>query len=116
MICKPRSWPRNPRSMSLQGLLEVAVRRHPSKTALVTADGEVSYALLEHMVKGLAGGLVSQGVQPGDRVAWMLPNSLAAVVLSLACYRIKAVSVPVNVRYTEQELKYMHLGLVFCHN
>lgn len=96
--------------MSLQGLLEPLVQRHPRKTALVTAQGEVSYASLEAMVKGLAGGLVARGVQVGDRVAWMLPNGLAAVLLSLACYRIRAVSVPVNVRYTQQELSYMHLA------
>ena len=43
----------------------------------------------------MAGGLRARGVRRGDAVAWQLPNSLAAAVLTRACWRIGAVAAPV---------------------
>ncbi len=47
------------------------------------------------MVAAVAGGLCERGVTKGDAVAWQIPNSLAAVVLPRACWRIGAVAAPV---------------------
>ena len=43
----------------------------------------------------VAGGLRARGVGRGDAVAWQVPNSLAAAVLTRACWRIGAVAAPV---------------------
>ncbi|MEE4186057.1 MAG: acetoacetate--CoA ligase [Gammaproteobacteria bacterium] len=52
---------------------------------------EVSRAELRQMVLRAAGGLRSLGVQPGDRVAAVLPNCLEAVVALLAAATVGAV-------------------------
>jgi cyclohexanecarboxylate-CoA ligase len=49
----------------------------------------------ESLVAQVAGGLRSRGVRAGDAVAWQVPNSLAAIVLARACWRIGAVASPV---------------------
>ncbi len=75
----------------------------PTLDALVTArggevvDGEtrLSAAQVDALVAMVAGGLRSRGVRRGDAVAWQLPNSLAAAVLTRACWRLGAVAAPV---------------------
>ncbi len=47
------------------------------------------------LVGRVAGGLRARGVRRGDAVAWQVPNSLAAAVLTRACWRIGAVAAPV---------------------
>ncbi len=55
----------------------------------------------------VAGALVARGVRPGDRVAGVLPKSVAAVVLHLACLRAGAVHLPVNPGATDDELAHV---------
>jgi acyl-coenzyme A synthetase/AMP-(fatty) acid ligase len=47
------------------------------------------------LVATVAGGLRKQGVRRGEAVAWQVPNSLAAAVLTRACWRIGAVAAPI---------------------
>ena len=47
------------------------------------------------LVASVAGGLRARGVRRGEAVAWQVPNSLAAAVLSRACWRLGAVAAPV---------------------
>lgn len=55
----------------------------------------------------VAAALRHRGIGKGDRVAWFLPNSLEAVLTTLACYEIGAISLPLNYRYTAQEARYV---------
>ncbi len=50
----------------------------------------------ERRVARVAGGLIEAGVVPGDGVCWQRPNSVEAVVLYRACWRVGAVAVPVH--------------------
>ena len=54
----------------------------------------------------LANALVKLGVQPGDRVAVQVEKSPEALMLYLACVRVGAVYLPLNVAYTLAELDY----------
>jgi cyclohexanecarboxylate-CoA ligase len=65
---------------------------------VVLVDGPVraSGRQLEARVARTAGGLSKCGVEPGDAVAWQLPNSAAAVVAYRACWRLGAVAVPIH--------------------
>jgi cyclohexanecarboxylate-CoA ligase len=75
----------------------------PTLDALLTANGgeivdgsaRLSPEAVNDVVARVAGGLRSQGVKRGDVVAWQLPNSLAAAILTRACWRIGAVAAPV---------------------
>ncbi len=46
------------------------------------------------------------GVQPGDRVAAQIDKSAEAVFLYVACLRMGAVFVPINVANTRNEVEY----------
>ena len=50
---------------------------------------------VDSLVATVAGGLRSRGVRRGQVVAWQVPNSLAAAVLTRACWRLGAVAAPV---------------------
>jgi acyl-CoA synthetase (AMP-forming)/AMP-acid ligase II len=91
----------------LQNLLNLALDAYPARTAIRCGDRAITYADLNYLVGKAAAGFARLGVNPGDRVAWFLPNSLEAVVTTLACYRIGAVSVPVNYRYVAPEVQYV---------
>ena len=62
---------------------------------IVDGDTRLSPAQAEALVASLAGGLKSRGVTRGAAVAWQVPNSLAAAVLTRACWRIGAVAAPI---------------------
>ena len=71
-------------------------------TLLAAHGGEVidgatrlTAAEADTLVATVAGGLRERGVGRGDAVAWQVPNSLAAAVLTRACWRIGAVAAPV---------------------
>ena len=62
---------------------------------VVDGDTRLSASQADALVATVAGGLKERGVTHGDAVAWQLPNSLAAAVLTRACWRIGAVAAPV---------------------
>lgn len=76
----------------------------PGKTAVVFEGRSVSYAELDRMADGQAAGLTGKGIQPGDKVAARVENSLEAVALVHAVARIDAVFVPLNTRLTAAEI------------
>ncbi|HEY5385928.1 MAG TPA: AMP-binding protein, partial [Acidimicrobiales bacterium] len=75
----------------------------PTLDGLLTAHGgevvdgstRLSAAEADALVAVVAGGLRARGVRRGQAVSWQVPNSLAAAVLTRACWRIGAVAAPV---------------------
>ena len=62
---------------------------------VVDGDTRLTAAQADALVASVAGGLRARGVGRGDAVAWQVPNSLAAAILTRACWRIGAVAAPV---------------------
>jgi acyl-CoA synthetase (AMP-forming)/AMP-acid ligase II len=62
---------------------------------VVDGDTRLSAGQVDALIAAVAGGLRSRGVRRGEAVAWRLPNSLAATVLTRACWRIGAVAAPI---------------------
>jgi cyclohexanecarboxylate-CoA ligase len=62
---------------------------------IVDGATRLSPAQVDALVATIAGGLRARGVRRGEAVAWQVPNSLAAAVLTRACWRIGAVAAPV---------------------
>jgi len=52
----------------------------------------------------MASVLAGRGLRPGDRLAVQIPNGLAFLDLFLACLKLGAIFVPVNVLYREREV------------
>jgi malonyl-CoA/methylmalonyl-CoA synthetase len=86
--------------------VEEAARR-PDRLFLRTADGrDFSYAALCEQSGRIAAALMQRGVRSGDRVAVQVDKSAEAVFLYVACLRLGAVFVPINVANTPNEVEY----------
>jgi len=87
-------------------MLRRAAARCPEAPALVDPKSEVrlGYAELVQRVDRVAGGFIRHGVEPGDRVAVVLGNSIAAVIAILALHRANAVPVMLNPRLKTQQV------------
>jgi O-succinylbenzoic acid--CoA ligase len=90
--------------------LRARTRATPHKLAVLQEGRSVSYAELDRLADDFAAGLLSRGVQPGDRVATHLTSSIDTVALIHAVARVGAVLVPLNTRLTEDEIGYQ-IGL-----
>ncbi|WP_202320637.1 class I adenylate-forming enzyme family protein [Archaeoglobus neptunius] len=66
---------------------------------------EISYGELKNNVDRLAASLLSLGVKKGDRVSTVLPMCPEYVYSFLACSKIGAICVPMDVRYRTAELR-----------
>src|SRR6185503_2643171 len=72
---------------------------------LLSADKRLSYGETHEAVARVAGTLVKMGVEPGDRVVVMLPNSVDYGVLTYAIFHAGAIAVMVNPRWTKYEVE-----------
>jgi malonyl-CoA/methylmalonyl-CoA synthetase len=80
--------------------------RRVGQPALVHRRRLYSYSELEAHVIRFAAWLQAQGVAPGDRVALFTPEKLPFLVVHLATIYAGAVSVPLNPRFTRDEMRY----------
>lgn len=77
----------------------------PQQVALLTGDGQSwTFAQMLHIATSLSVALRTRGVQPGERVAVLLPNIPLYVWLIHALPLLDAVLVPLNLRLTAAEL------------
>ncbi|ANY09657.1 fatty-acid--CoA ligase [Pseudonocardia sp. HH130630-07] len=78
----------------------------PDVEAVVSAQERITYAGLADEVAAIRAALVARGVGHGDRVALCLGNGPRWVALFVALGSIGAVTVPVNTRFTADEIHY----------
>ncbi len=101
---------------TLNDLLADAVRKYPDHPATrfalryilggrVMVGGVLTYSQLGALVERFAAALRKLGVQRGDRVALMLPNSPHFIIAFFAAMRLGAIVVNTNPTYTARELK-----------
>lgn len=74
------------------------------RPALVAAGELWTYGRLDDAAARLAAAWLERGLQPGDRVASLMPNSAALVIHYLACLRAGLVATPLNYRYAAPEI------------
>ena len=92
-------------SWTISSVLSRQAAEHPNSPALQWQTEEpFSYkGLYEHCLR-LAGGLRVLGVQPGDRVLIIVPNSMEIVLAWFGINLLGAVEVPINIHYKESWL------------
>ena len=71
---------------------------YPETTAVVDGDRRFTYARFQGRVHRLAGALRACGIGPGDRVAVLAPNGVAALEAHFGPMLIGAVLVMLNTR------------------
>src|SRR5690242_9697254 len=92
--------------------LERSAQVWAERPAVVSGDRTYTYAEHHERIRRLAGALARLGVEPGDRVATLLPNVHAMLELHYAVPGIGAVLVPLNTRLTREDYAYIleHAG------
>jgi long-chain acyl-CoA synthetase len=93
-------------SNNLAHLLTESAARHPDRPALKLDDAVLNYATLDEGASRVAGLLKDKGVQPGDRVAVMLPNVPYFGVVYYGVLRAGGVVVPMNVLLKPREVEF----------
>ncbi|MCD2514702.1 long-chain-fatty-acid--CoA ligase [Massilia sp. G4R7] len=91
---------------SLTHLLEEAFRKYADRDAYACMGKTLSFAELDKLSARMAAWLQARGLQPGARVAIMLPNVLQYPVAMAAVLRAGYVIVNVNPLYTPRELQH----------
>lgn len=89
---------------TLLDVMADTVRDRPDHTALIFKGARMSYARLDELTNAFAAALVAEGVQRGDRVALLLPNSPQAIIAQLGVWKAGAIAAPINPLYTASEL------------
>ena len=90
--------------MSLIEVLDEAARLHPTRKAVIFQNLTWTYAQLRDKAEALAASLRMRGINPGDRVAIMLPNIPQTIVALWGVFKAGAVAVMTNPLYMEKEL------------
>src|SRR5690348_7508754 len=88
----------------LDDLLKAGLDRSPDGAAIVSAHRALTWRELDRMSAALAGGYRGLGLEPGDRIASLMPNRIDLVVHYLACFKAGLVATPLNYRYTHGEI------------
>ena len=88
----------------LNELLRAGLEAASDDIALVSVARSMSWLELEWTSCALAGGYRSLGLQPGDRIASLMPNRIDLLVHYLACFKADLVATPLNYRYTFREI------------
>ncbi|AWI13053.1 long-chain-fatty-acid--CoA ligase [Caldibacillus thermoamylovorans] len=91
---------------SLQQLLKNTAEKYPNKIAIHFNGKELSYQELYDSALKFAGYLQKIGIQKGDRVAIMLPNTPQSVISFYGVMMAGGIVVQTNPMYTERELAF----------
>jgi long-chain acyl-CoA synthetase len=88
----------------LNDLLRIGLDGAPDEVAIVSAHRALRWRELDRASAALAGGYRRLGLEPGDRVASLMPNRVDLVVHYLACFKAGLIATPLNYRYTAPEI------------
>ena len=91
-------------TMNLSSLLVDSATRHADRLAVRLDADVLTYGQLDDLSARLAGALTRSGLQAGDRVGLMLPNSLAWPVAYYGVLRAGGTVVPINPLLKSREL------------
>jgi fatty-acyl-CoA synthase len=91
--------------------LERSARVYPTRTAVVDGDRRFTYLEFRERARKLAGGLRGLGVESGERVAVLAPNTSLLLTSHYAVPSAGAVLIALNVRLSPAEL-----GRILAHS
>ncbi len=93
--------------MNLIQLFDLSLTGRALNPALEWQGETYTFGDLDHRSNRMAHVLASRGITRGDRVAIYLANCVEYIDLYLACLKLGAIAVPVNILYRERELNHI---------
>ena len=94
-------------ALSPLSFLERSARVWPDKIAVVYGGRRLTYSELAAEAQRVARALQASGVEPGDRVAYLMPNLPEMLIAHYAVPLAGGVLVAVNTRLTAEEIAYI---------
>jgi acyl-CoA synthetase (AMP-forming)/AMP-acid ligase II len=83
------------------------VHENPDKLGVVFEEKRYTYRAFNERVNRLANALLREGMQKGDKVAYLMNNCSEFAEVSFALSKIGALSVPLNFRLKGEEIGYI---------
>lgn len=93
--------------MQVEEFLENSARLYPSKVALICGKNRYTYAEIDAHANRVAIALLESGVQRGDRVVVLLPNTAEAVIALFGILKAGAAFVVLNATTKPEKLMYV---------
>jgi long-chain acyl-CoA synthetase len=93
--------------VNLAALLFDVARRQPEAPAVSDRAHAWSYREFARRISGLAGGLRTRGLEPGDRVMLCMENCAEFLEMMFACWTAGLCAVPVNARLHPREVEHI---------
>ena len=93
-------------TLNLATLLEASATSYPGKPAVIMGDSSLTYSQLNGAANQLAYALREAGIEPGDRVAIMIPNLPYFPLCYYGILKAGATVVPLNVLLKGREVAY----------
>ena len=84
-----------------------AIKYYPQKVAVIDGDKQFTYKEFGQRADKLSAALLKAGIQKGDHVAVMLPNTHYMLESFYGICQIGAVLVPLNYRLNAEDLEYI---------
>ena len=91
---------------TLPALLDALAAQWPTREALISPRGRVSFAELQARAHAVAQGLMQRGVRPGTKVGLLAPNCPEWIALAFGVWQCGAVLVPISTLYRSRELQH----------
>src|SRR5918996_3788081 len=88
---------------SITDLFTASAAATPDAVAVRTGDDAWTFRELADWSSRLARGLVDAGAQPGDRIAFFMPNCAELAAGYFACFSVGLIALPLNHRYIARE-------------
>src|SRR5580698_4362061 len=86
--------------------LQSVLATQPNRPAIVHRERTMTYGELEKLAARFAGFLQSSGLAPGERVVLFTENKLPFLVAHLGVVFAGGVPLPLNPRFTREEMRY----------
>jgi acyl-CoA synthetase (AMP-forming)/AMP-acid ligase II len=90
--------------VQLTRVLEIGLSTKPDETALISLERQWTWRQLDEASTRLARQYLKLGLEPGDRIASLLPNRGALLVHYLASFKAGLAATPLNYRYQAPEI------------
>lgn len=98
------------RPKNIASILDSHIVEKKDKLAVVTEDKTLTYGELSEQTDRMAAYLQKEClVRKGDRIATVIGNRYQFPLIAIACAKIGAIMVPINVKLSEPEMEYIIL-------
>ncbi|MFE4523755.1 long-chain fatty acid--CoA ligase [Cytobacillus firmus] len=97
----------NEGNINFSSIIKKWADENPSKEVIVYDNKRITYKELNERVSALSQGLLSLGIEKGDRVGVLLYNCSEFLEIIFAVNRIGAIFLPLNYRLAPDELAYI---------